>query len=245
MEILEMQMYRRITKLVGANENENNRTEWLAKVLASIPKGLCLLDAGAGELRNRPLCEHLKYVSQDICEYEGSGDAKGLQTGKWDTTQIDIVSDITNIPAPDASFDVILCSEVFEHLPDPLKALDEFSRLLKPNGKLILTAPFASLVHFAPYHYATGFSRYWYEHHLPIRRFKIEQIVSNGDWFSFLKQEMFRLPRAAKNYGDWSWPFAYIFAGIGLVYFFIRGNRQTNSDELACFGWHCVATKSN
>jgi SAM-dependent methyltransferase len=127
------------------------------------------LDAGAGELRNKPLCHHLTYVSQDLCLYEGQGDGTGLQTRRWDTDRIDIRCDITAIPEPDASFDAILCSEVFEHLPDPLKALDEFARLLKPGGKLILTAPFASLVHFAPYFFGTGFSKYWYEHHLPAR----------------------------------------------------------------------------
>lgn len=82
-----------------------------------------------------------------------------------------LVSDITMIPAPDASFDAILCSEVLEHVPEPTHALDEFVRLLKPGGTLILTAPFASLVHMAPYHYCSGFSRYWYEHHLPLRGF--------------------------------------------------------------------------
>ena len=78
--------------------------------------------------------------------------AEGLQTGEWDTSRIDLVSDITEIPAPDASFDAILCSEVLEHIPEPTHALDEFMRLLRPGGTLILSAPFASLVHFAPYH---------------------------------------------------------------------------------------------
>lgn len=149
---------------------------------------------------------------------------------------------IVAIPEPESTFDAILCSEVFEHLPDATKALDEFARLLKPGGQLILTAPFASLVHFAPYHYATGFSRYWYEHHLPPRNFEIQQLVPNGDWFAYLRQEIFRLPRAARSYGDWCWPLAYVVAGLSLVYFSIRGKSRLATD-LACFGWHCVAIK--
>jgi hypothetical protein len=35
--------------------NEENRQAWLKKTLASLPAGLRILDAGAGELRNRPL----------------------------------------------------------------------------------------------------------------------------------------------------------------------------------------------
>lgn len=231
-----------LKKIVGVNINEKRRNQWLANTLTSIPAKLRILDAGAGELRNKPLCAHLVYVSQDFCQYEGVGDAQGLQTGRWDTSKIDLVCDIVNIPEPDASFDVILCSEVFEHLPDVQKALDEFSRLLKPGGKLIITAPFASFVHFAPYHYATGFSRYWYEYHLPSRNFEIQELTPNGDWFSYLKQEILRLPSMARRYGDWFWPLAYLLAGISFLYFSIS-RRSKSAEDVACFGWHCVAVK--
>jgi ubiquinone/menaquinone biosynthesis C-methylase UbiE len=165
-----------------------------------------------------------------------------LQTGNWNTTGIDLVCDITDIPEPDASFDAILCSEVFEHLPDPLAALNEFARLLRPGGKLILTAPFASLVHFSPYHYVSGFSRYWYEYHLPRRGFEIKKLSANGDWFGYTRQELLRLPAMARRYGDWCWPLAYLVAGVGLIYFSLR-NKSKVAADVACFGWHCVAVR--
>lgn len=223
------------------NINEESRQAWLKKTLSALPRGAYLLDAGAGELRNRPLCGHLTYVSQDLCQYEGRGDTRGLQTGTWDTSRVDLVCDINAIPEPDAAFDAILCSEVLEHVPDPTKALDEFARLLKPGGKLILTAPFASLVHFAPYHYCSGFSRYWYEHHLIRRGFQIEELSPNGDWFAYCQQELMRLGSMARRYGDWSWPLAYILGTLGALYFKVRGGKQ--ADDLACFGWQCVAVK--
>jgi len=231
-----------LKKILKIDANRENRDQWLEESLANIPSGLRILDAGAGELRNKPLCSHLNYVSQDVCQYEGLGDEQGLQMGAWDTSRIDLVCDIVNIPEPDSSFDAVLCSEVFEHIPNATEALDEFARLLKPGGQLILTAPFASLVHFAPYHYTSGFSRYWYEYHLPPRHFEILQLVPNGDWFDYLRQEMLRLPSAARTYGDWCWPLAYAIAALGLLYFTLRGKPQSASD-LACFGWHCVAIK--
>ncbi len=223
------------------NVNEEARVQWVRRKLSELPPGYRLLDAGAGGMRYKPFCAHLKYVSQDLCQYTGRGDGQGLQSETWDTSGIDIVSDITAIPEPDGSFDAILCSEVLEHIPEPTRALDEFARLLKPGGILILTAPFASLVHMAPYHYVTGFSRYWYEEHLPRRGFRIVELTPNGDWFAYLEQEVTRLGSMARWYGDWSWPVAYGLSVLVMLYFRLRRGRK--GDDLACFGWLSVAVK--
>lgn len=228
--------------LHGRDANEEARNRWLAQSLAVVPTGLRILDAGAGELRSKPLCSHLDYVSQDFCQYEGTGDALGLQTGRWDTSRIDLVCDIQNIPEPGASFDVVMRSEVFEHLPDLLKALDEFERLPKPGGKLIVIAPFASLVHFAPCNYASGFGRYWHEYHLPKKNFEILELSANGHWFAYVRREILRLPSTARKYGDRLWPLAYLLAWAARLYFFLRKKSQ-RSEDLARFGRHWVAVK--
>jgi len=46
-----------------------------------------------------------------------------------------------SLPYPSASFDFILCIEGLEHLENPFNAIHEFSRLLKPKGKVFLTLP--------------------------------------------------------------------------------------------------------
>lgn len=220
--------------------NEIGRQAWLKNSIASLPSGSRILDAGAGELRNRKHCGHLHYVSQDFCQYVGGG-REGLQSDKWDTTRIDLVSDITAIPAPDASFDAILCSEVLEHAPEPTHVLDEFVRLLKPGGKLILTAPFGANVHMAPYYFCTGFSKYWYEYHLPIRGLVIEELTANGDWYTVLKQEITRLGSQERQRGNWCWPLAYIYSLLGVLYFKLRAEKR--AEDLACFGYQCIAVK--
>jgi len=148
-------------------KNQYNREAWLEKTLKQIPAGSRILDAAAGELRYKRFCTHLNYVAQDFAQYDGKGDGRGLHKGSWDKSNLNIISDITVIPEHDASFDAIMCVEVFEHLPEPIKAIQEFTRLLKPGGLLILTAPFCSLTHLPPYHFYTGFNRYFYEKHLP------------------------------------------------------------------------------
>jgi 2-polyprenyl-3-methyl-5-hydroxy-6-metoxy-1,4-benzoquinol methylase len=42
---------------------------------------------------------------------------------------------------PDGSFDVVHLSHVIEHVPDPKKLLAEISRIMKPDGHLLLTTP--------------------------------------------------------------------------------------------------------
>jgi SAM-dependent methyltransferase len=53
----------------------------------------------------------------------------------------DILASATAIPLPDNSVDSILCAQVICELADPSLALREMHRVLKPNGKMILTAP--------------------------------------------------------------------------------------------------------
>ena len=51
------------------------------------------------------------------------------------------VEDIQNISFQSNQFDVVISCETIEHVPNPIKALGELHRVLKPGGKLILTCP--------------------------------------------------------------------------------------------------------
>jgi len=228
----------------AGTRNESTRNAWVERILKKIPPGSRLLDAGAGEKRFGLACSHLVYVSQDFSQYDGQGDGKGLQTGTWDQKCLDIVSDITAIPEPDASFDVILCTEVFEHLPQPLLALREFSRLLKPGGKLVLTAPFCSLTHFAPFHFYTGFSRYFYETLLPICGFEILEREVNGNYFEYIAQELRRIPMVAEQYaGDRPGKLESFAMRVLLKMLERLSGEDTGSSDLLHFGSHVLAVK--
>jgi len=60
-------------------------------------------------------------------------------TDEYPTGTINV--DITNIQFENNSFDVIYCSHVLEHVPDDLKAMQEFHRVLKPGGWAMLQVP--------------------------------------------------------------------------------------------------------
>jgi len=91
----------------------------------------------------------------DGCRALDVGCREGLQsewlkTKGYEVTSIDIervypealvVDANERLPFDDASYDLIWCSEVIEHLRDPEHFRNEAFRLLKPGGRLVLTTP--------------------------------------------------------------------------------------------------------
>jgi SAM-dependent methyltransferase len=222
------------------------REAWLRDRLAALPAGLRLLDVGAGECANKGFCSHLDYVAQDIAEYDGQGDGAGLQTKVWNTAQIDIVCDLYDIPE-DEKFDAVLCTEVLEHVVDPVRAVEKLVRLLRPGGTLIITAPFNSLTHFAPYHYSTGLSSYFYRHHLERLGMGIDELSPNGGYFDFLDQELGRVHKVRRSYSGWPLdPLSYLLFALARLNMrllaALDGPREARkSSELQTFGWHVIA----
>ena len=52
-----------------------------------------------------------------------------------------IKADVTDLPFEDHSFDVIVSNQVLEHIPNDRKCLEEFQRVLAPDGRAFLTFP--------------------------------------------------------------------------------------------------------
>ena len=63
---------------------------------------------------------------------------------------VDIVGSVYELPFNDNEFDTVLCLSVLEHLEDPAKALLEIRRVLKLEGKIIISVPFMFPIHDAP-----------------------------------------------------------------------------------------------
>lgn len=235
----------KILRLFNFLSNESQRELWAKKQILKILTGKSILDVGAGQGRFKKYCLNLNYVSQDFGKYNGKGDGVGLQTEEWDSTGVDIISDIIKIPLKDASFDNVLCTAVLEHILYPELAIKEISRILKKGGRLILDAPFCSQTHFSPYFFTTGFSPNWYRSILQKYGFKILLLKPYGNYFDYLAQELFRLPKVFRKYSNL--PFIGLFLYplvipfilvVEMLSIFSRG-----SEKQLCFGHHVLAKK--
>ena len=57
-------------------------------------------------------------------------------------------ADVTDIPWPDGSIDMLICSHVLEHVPDDRRAMRELFRVLAPGGYALLEVPIITDVTF-------------------------------------------------------------------------------------------------
>jgi ubiquinone/menaquinone biosynthesis C-methylase UbiE len=169
------------------------RTDWLALQAGQVAAGARVLDAGAGEGQYRPLFAHTRYEAQDFAQYEGSAADGATET--WKYNKLDYVCDITAIPVPDGTFDAVVCTEVLEHVPDPLAALRELVRVTAVGGRLLLTAPLGSGMHQEPYHFYGGYSRHFWSRMLPELGCDVDEIVPLRGLLSHTAQELHRASR--------------------------------------------------
>jgi ubiquinone/menaquinone biosynthesis C-methylase UbiE len=231
-----MTLYEEFMQAVPSWDDEQQGNKWVWEELQKIWPGKRVLDAGAGMQIHRKACKHLIYFTQDFCEYNGEGNNEGLQRKGWKNPPTDYVCDIEDMKiVPSHSFDVVICTNVFEHIPHPERALKEFRRVLKKDGILLLTAPFTSETHFAPYHYSTGFSKYWYEYLLPTQGFNIITINAVGDYWSVHRTASLRGPSIMRKYGKL--PLVWVLTIppallIGIYYSLLKTTCRSTSEQL-------------
>lgn len=221
--------------------NQTDRDTWVASRAATVPNDSRVLDLGAGTCPYRSLFAHCDYRTHDFMQYEGVKLGGTAEYGK-----IDYVSDVTSIPAPDGYFDVILCTEVLEHVPEPIAALREMARLLRPGGRLFVSAPLGSGLHQLPYHYYGGYTPGWYQHFGATFGLDVKSISPNGGFFKLLAQECARvawtLPDHQHLHDDNARAIQQLFGDLLPRYLFALDERHMMTQFTV--GYHVEAVKS-
>ncbi len=155
-------------------QNKQKRDQWISRVAKSVAPDSRVLDVGAGGCPYRELFAHCTYDTQDFVGLRPDQ----LNQGAYGSMKF--VCDATAIPAPDASYDFILCTEVLEHVPQPDAVIREVARLLRPGGTAVFTAPLGSGIHQEPHHYYGGFTPFWYQRIMNEAGFERISVEANG-----------------------------------------------------------------
>ncbi|GAA4535430.1 hypothetical protein GCM10023161_08950 [Mycobacterium paraffinicum] len=102
-------------------------------------KSFRVLDAGAGIAPYRKHFEHVTYETADF----GAVDKE--------YSQLDHICRLEELPMANETYDLVLCTQVLEHIPEPLPVLRELRRVLKPGGQAWVSAPLFYEEHETPY----------------------------------------------------------------------------------------------
>lgn len=114
-----------------------------------LPADSWVLDAGCGS--GRHLSQAFRYRDVHVVGIDRSKKDAGTANRMLDCMvheaedgggmKLVSVSDITKLPFRDGTFDVVICSEVLEHIPDLPRAVSEIIRVLKPGRSLVVSVP--------------------------------------------------------------------------------------------------------
>jgi ubiquinone/menaquinone biosynthesis C-methylase UbiE len=159
----------------------------------------------------------------------------------------DTVGDIHELPFDDNSFGTIVCTEVLEHCHTPHKAIAELQRVLKSEGKLILTTRFVYPLHDVPNDYFR-FTKYGLQN--LFKDWHIIEIVPETNTFSALGALVQRVGfQTELKGGRLTKGFLYLFAAIlDRMNWLLEKEygdigRTSPDDHIMTTGYYIVATK--
>ncbi|MDR1866157.1 MAG: class I SAM-dependent methyltransferase [Bacteroidales bacterium] len=139
-----------------------------------------VFDIGCG---NKPMEQYIRtLIKNDRAE-----SYVGCDVVQSSARKVDIVCDATDIPEKSSAYDIVVCTQVVEHVFDHAKVFEEAFRLLKPGGFFIVSGPFVWPVHEAPYDYFR-FTRYGFQELLKKTGFIVGEERACGGKFAVLGQ---------------------------------------------------------
>lgn len=168
--------------------------EWIEVAIRETTTPACrVLDAGCGKQPFRGLIEGLdaSYVGMDVHQ---NADNSIAFLGALDE------------PLPsgilaDGPFDVILCTEVLEHVANWPAAFDNIAALLAPGGRVVLTCPHFYQLHEEPYDYfrATSYAIDWHARRVGLVPERIERLGNGWDVLGGVLANLFPIPEGANR----------------------------------------------
>lgn len=150
---------------------------------------------------------------------------------------VDVCGSVYELPFESESFDVVLATEVLEHLAEPARAIGEMRRVLKPGGCCVLTTRFCYPIHYVPddYYRFSGFSlrRLFADWRVVRLEPDTDMISTLAEIFGFSAREPDDI--ATRLFRRLCWPVLWRV--------FTLTRRRTSPSALAPSGYHVLAVK--
>lgn len=168
-------MIKRQIRNIGSIIVDELRLKFVENAFESIGHKKMLLDLGCAQKPFENVYE--RYTDHSV--------GTDVIFSPHDLNKIDIYASGMSLPFKESSFDIVLCTEVLEHVPEPQLLLQESHRVLRPGGVLILTTPFLVPVHEAPYDFYR-YTVHGLEHLLHKPGFHVTSIEQFAELFGVL-----------------------------------------------------------
>lgn len=185
-------------------------------------KNFRVLDAGSGVGPYRDLFDDVSYESADFKPFP----------------QLTYECDLASIPVEDDRFDLVLCTQTLEHLPDPLAVLREFQRVVKPGGEVWLSAPLFFEEHGGPYDFYR-YTRFGWEHLANEAGFDVRELAWLEGYYGTLA---YQLRTAARQLSVGFLPLRAVFLLLARM-FTSLDLRHKVTDRGMCKNYRCVLVK--
>lgn len=120
---------------------ERRRLRCVARMTAAAP-GDRILEVGCGGGHVLRLFPESDLVGVDVSQHMLDKARRNLRGYRVQLLK----GELGRLHLPVASFNRIICTEVLEHVDDPEELLDQMARLLRPDGRIVITLPNDHLV---------------------------------------------------------------------------------------------------
>lgn len=134
-------------------------------------KNLICIDVGGKRKKKKGVFQLEQYINDPIYVNIDS------------SVEPNYVCDARKMPFENNYADIVICSELLEHIDGVDDVLAEIYRVLKPGGKAYICVPFSMHIHAAPNDYCRYTDSFW-KNHLQMHHFEVLEFTSQGGYWA-------------------------------------------------------------